>query len=108
MNVVVIGGTGHIGTYLIPRLVYGGHRVTVLSRGDSKPYRADPAWDAVERLSVDRTAEDETGAFPRRVAALQADTVIDLVCFTLSSAKQLVEGLRGHCGHLIHCGSIWM
>ncbi len=108
MDIAVIGGTGHIGTYLIPRLVRAGHRVTVLSRGDRKPYLADPTWDAVARMRVDRAAEDGLGTFPARVAALQADTVIDLVCFTLPSASQLVDGLRGHCGHLIHCGSIWM
>lgn len=32
MHCVVIGGTGHIGTYLVPRLVEGGAKVTVMSR----------------------------------------------------------------------------
>jgi uncharacterized protein YbjT (DUF2867 family) len=27
MRVVVIGGTGHVGTYLVPRLVARGHEV---------------------------------------------------------------------------------
>ncbi len=108
MDTVVIGGTGHIGTYLVPRLVRAGHRVRVVSRGNSRPYQRDPEWDQVEFISADREAEDEAGTFPRRIAALQPDTVIDLVCFTLSSATQLVEGLRGQVGHLVHCGSIWM
>jgi nucleoside-diphosphate-sugar epimerase len=108
MDIVVIGGTGHIGTFLVPRLVRSGHRVTVLSRGEAAPYQDDPTWDEVRRVTVDRAAEDETGAFPRRVARLGPDAVIDLVCFTLSSAVQLVGGLRGNTGHLLHCGSIWM
>ena len=108
MDVVVIGGTGHIGTFLVPRLVNSGHKVTVLSRGTGRPYQDDPAWNAVRRVTVDRAAEDESGHFAARVADLSADAVIDLVCFTLRSATQLVEGLRGHTGHLIHCGSIWM
>jgi len=41
------------------------------------------------------------------VRDLQAEVVIDMVCFTLDSARLLVDGLRGHVGHLIHCGSIW-
>ncbi len=32
MKVIVIGGTGHIGTYLIPRLVKAGHDVICVSR----------------------------------------------------------------------------
>jgi uncharacterized protein YbjT (DUF2867 family) len=32
-RVVVIGATGHIGTYLVPRLVRAGHDVIALSRG---------------------------------------------------------------------------
>jgi nucleoside-diphosphate-sugar epimerase len=27
MRIVVIGGTGHVGTYLVPRLVMAGHEV---------------------------------------------------------------------------------
>ena len=32
-RVVVIGATGHIGSYLVPRLVLGGHQVIAVSRG---------------------------------------------------------------------------
>ena len=32
-RVVVIGATGHIGSYLVPRLVRGGHEVIAMSRG---------------------------------------------------------------------------
>jgi uncharacterized protein YbjT (DUF2867 family) len=39
VRVVVIGGTGHIGSYLTPRLVAAGHDVVVLSRGERQPYR---------------------------------------------------------------------
>ncbi|MCA9890882.1 MAG: NAD-dependent epimerase/dehydratase family protein, partial [Anaerolineae bacterium] len=35
MKVVVIGGTGHVGTYLVPRLVEAGHEVVCISRGES-------------------------------------------------------------------------
>ena len=44
-RVVVIGATGHIGSYLVPRLVRGGHDVVALSRGTRDPYRASPQWD---------------------------------------------------------------
>jgi nucleoside-diphosphate-sugar epimerase len=41
-RVVVIGATGHIGTYLVPRLVDAGHEVIALSRGTRGPYHSAP------------------------------------------------------------------
>jgi nucleoside-diphosphate-sugar epimerase len=108
VQIVVIGGTGHIGSYLVPRLVRAGHDVTVLSRGERDPYHADAAWDRVRRLPVDRTTEDAAGTFGKRIADLAADVVIDLVCFTPDSARQLAEALRGHTGQLVHCGTVWV
>jgi nucleoside-diphosphate-sugar epimerase len=108
MRVLVIGATGHIGGYLVPRLHARGHEVLALSRGVSAPYRQDPAFDAVEQLHVDREAEDAAGTFGARVAALRADVVIDLICFTPDSARQLVAALRGSAVHLLHCGTIWV
>jgi nucleoside-diphosphate-sugar epimerase len=107
MRIVVIGGTGHVGSFLVPRLVSAGHDVVSLSRGARQPYVDDPAWSQVEQVVADRAAEDAAGTFAERVVALEADVVVDLVCFTLESAEALVAGLRGHVGHLIHCGSIW-
>jgi uncharacterized protein YbjT (DUF2867 family) len=39
MRSVTIGATGHIGTYLIPRLVEAGDEVVVVNRGQRKPYQ---------------------------------------------------------------------
>jgi nucleoside-diphosphate-sugar epimerase len=107
-RVVVIGATGHIGTYLVPRLVDGGHEVIAVSRGSRDPYRADPRWDKVSRVAADREAEDGEGRFGDRIAALRPDAVIDLICFTAASARQLVEALRPARPLLVHCGTIWV
>jgi nucleoside-diphosphate-sugar epimerase len=108
MRTVVIGGTGHIGTYLVPALVRLGHEVTVLSRGEHSPYQSDGAWRKVELVQVDRQAEDAAGTFGQRVAELAPDVVIDLICFTEDSARQLVEAVEGRVQHLLHCGTIWV
>src|SRR5215207_7780478 len=42
-----------------------------------------------------------------RLAALGAEVVVDMICFTPDSAGTLVEALRGRSGHLVHCGTIW-
>src|SRR6516225_5752029 len=107
-RVVVIGATGHIGTYLVPRLVRGGHEVIAMSRGTRDPYHARPQWGSVTRVTVDRDAEDEAGTFGGRVAALGPDVVIDLICFTAASARQLTDALRPSRPLLIHCGTIWV
>src|SRR5271154_7093487 len=93
-RVVVIGATGHIGTYLVPRLVDGGHEVIAVSRGGREPYHPNPPWTA--------------GTFGARIAALRPDVVIDLICFPASSAGQLVDALRPSRPLLVHCGTIWV
>lgn len=108
MRVVVIGGRGHIGTYLVPRLVGLGHEVVVVSRGQQQPYQPHGAWERVRQVTADRDAEDAAGTFGRRVRALEPDVVIDLICFEPESARQLVEGIRGQASHLLHCGTIWV
>jgi nucleoside-diphosphate-sugar epimerase len=107
MRIAVIGGSGHVGSFLVPRLVRSGHEVVNLTRGTRAPYVDDDAWAAVEQITVDRAAEDELGTFGARVASLEADVVVDMICFTPQSAATLVAALRGRSGHLIHCGSIW-
>lgn len=107
MKIVVIGGSGHIGSFLVPRLVRAGHEVTNVSRGQRKPYVDGPEWQDVRHVTMDRGQEDLAGTFGGRIAELGADVVIDLVCFTLESATALVERLRGSTGHLLHCGSVW-
>jgi nucleoside-diphosphate-sugar epimerase len=107
-RVVVIGATGHIGTYLVPRLVDRGHEVIAVSRGTRGPYHARPQWDAVTRVTADREEEDAEGRFGDRVAALRPGAVIDLICFTRASAQQLIEALRPSRALVVHCGTIWV
>ena len=108
MRVAVIGGTGHIGSYLTPSLVEAGYSVTCVCRGVRQPYRENSAWSSVDYLRVDRLAEEEAGTFGPRIANINADVVIDLTCYHLSSAQQLVNALSSSDAHLIHCGTIWV
>src|SRR5215470_11267024 len=107
-RVVVIGATGHIGSYLVPRLVRGGHEVIAMSRGIRGPYHQSPQWDSVTTITVDRDAADAEGTFGTQVAVLRPDVVIDLICFTAASAQQLVDALRPSRPLLVHCGTIWV
>jgi nucleoside-diphosphate-sugar epimerase len=108
MHTVVIGGTGHVGTFMVPRLVEAGHTVTVISRGQREPYQPHGAWEHVERVTLDRSAEEAAGIFGSKVAALEPDVVIDMISFTLESTRHLVEALRGKVQHFVHCSTCWV
>lgn len=108
MRVVIIGGSGHVGTYLVPRLLAAGHQVIAISRGQRQPYQLHAAWKSVQQIVADRDAEDAAGTFGSRVRDLRPDAVIDMICFTLDSARQMVEALHGRIQHFLHCGTIWV
>lgn len=107
-KIVVIGGTGHVGGYLVPQLVAAGHQVTNLSRTPEPRYRPDPAWDEVEHVAMDRDALETSGEFGPAVAALGADVVVDMICFTQESAGHLCDALQGRIQQLVHVGTIWV
>ena len=108
MRAVVIGGTGHVGTYLVPNLVEAGYDVVSVSRQDREPYASHVAWDSVEMVKIDRVAAEDAGDFGAQIRALNPDVVVDMICFTPESAKHLVEALKGQVRHFLHCGTIWV
>ena len=108
MRAVIIGGTGHVGTYMVPRLVAAGYEVLSVSRRQRVPYQDHAAWDSVQQVQIDRVAAEQEGSFGRQIRELAPDVVIDMICFTPDSAKQLVEALRGQVRHFLHCGTIWV
>lgn len=107
-RVVLIGGSGHVGTYLAPRLVEAGHEVINVSRGQRQAYTPNAAWKAVRTEIIDREAEERAGTFGARIKGLKGDIVIDMICFTLESAQHIVGALRGEVQHFLHCGTIWV
>jgi nucleoside-diphosphate-sugar epimerase len=108
LKIAVIGGSGHIGTWLSPRLAEAGHEVVCVSRGLRQPYAPHKAWEAVARITLDRQQEEAAGMFASRIAAIAAEVVIDLTCYTPKSARHLAEGLHGKVAHVLHCGTIWV
>ncbi len=104
MRAAVIGGSGHIGSFLTPRLVEAGYSTVCISRSQRQPYVPHGAWKKVEHVALDRGHED----FGAKVRDLEPDIVIDLISYTLETTRQLVEALRGHVQQFLHCGTIWV
>ena len=108
MHIVIIGGTGHVGTYMVPRLVEAGHEVTVVSRGQRDPYTPHGAWTWVHRVTADRAAKEANGTFGPKIRDLAPDAVIDMISFTPESTQHLVEALRGQVQFFLHCSTCWV
>ena len=71
MKIVIIGGTGHIGTFLIPMLVKEGYETIYITRGKSKPYVDDPAWKKAKNEIIDRNSEN----FVEKVIEMNPDII---------------------------------
>ena len=105
MKVVVIGGSGHIGTYLVPKLVREKHQVIMVSRGKSEPYIKDWTWEKAELVKLDRSNDLD---FSSKIAEMNADVVIDLICFKLDEVKEMVATLKEtDLSHYLYCSTIW-
>jgi len=108
MKVLVIGGTGHIGSYLVPRLVMGGHEVHVVARRPRPQYTDSRlGWSGVRWIVADRTAEEQSDAWARRMAGIEVDVVMDLLCYTPQQNQIMYEAFRGRIEQFIHCGTVW-
>lgn len=101
---VLIGGKGKVGTYLTPMLCSDGFEVINVSRGASKPYLPHSCWDSVKQVSADRNDPD----FPRKIAALNPDVVVDMICFKEADMSALIDVLEGQVEHYLVCGSVWI
>ena len=70
MRVVIIGGSGHVGTYLVPRLVEAGHEVVAISSAaSSSPIsRMRPGARSSRSRSI-AMPRRRPASFGRRIAA---------------------------------------
>ncbi len=84
MNILVIGGTGFIGSQIVKRLQSNGHDITVFHRGKLKT-------DAKEILGERKNLADFTDEFEK----LKPQAVVDVICYTEQDALDLTETFRG-------------
>lgn len=99
MKITVVGGTGHIGRFLVPMLVNAGHEVCVLTRG-AAPLPPGPEWRAVRMLHGDA---GEVGAHTAMIEH-PAEAVVDIP----GTARQVYDTVRDTVQHMVAIGSLWM
>ena len=89
MKVIVIGASGHIGTYLIPMLVNAGYDTVAITRKMTPPYEDAPAWHTVKREQMDRENDVD---FIQNLKSMEPDIIVDLVNFNIKETRKIVEG----------------
>jgi nucleoside-diphosphate-sugar epimerase len=107
MKVLVIGACGHIGSYLVPKLIDDGCEVVAVSRrGNKYSYSASlPEWKAVQEVISDRDSLCLNHAL---LLGFKPDVVVDALSFTAEDAKLLCEPLIGTGIRIIQIGSNWV
>src|ERR1051325_3800523 len=86
MKILLIGGTGFIGPFVVQHLQQSGHEITVFHRGN----RSVPA--GVQQIIGDRNRLPE---YREQFAREEFDTVIDFVLSSGPQATQLLDTFRG-------------
>ncbi len=99
MKILIIGGTGHVGSFLVPMLTAQGHEVYVATRGKTAP-RVDATFDGAKFITCDASNEESLQA----LRDYRFDTVVDFP----GHGYRVWNVLRGSIGHLVACGSLWM
>lgn len=101
MKILVVGGTGHIGSFLVPMLAEKGHEVVVVSR-NRKSVDA-PGWENVQLVQADyRRDESEWRNF---ISQAESEVLIDILG---TDVPATYEAAKPNCRHFIACCSLWM
>ena len=101
MKILIIGGTGHIGSFLVPMLAAKGEEVTVVSR-KATSVKAE-GWDKVQMAQGSYAREDSK--WRDFIRETDFDVLIDILG---TDVPGTYEAAKDHCNQLIACGSLWM
>lgn len=97
MNILLIGGTGFIGRFVVDQLQQSGHSVTVFHRGHTK------LPEGAEEILGDRNfLQDHQPEFRRQ----KFDVVVDFVLSSGRQAQQLMDTFRGITGRVVALSSM--
>ena len=99
MKVIVIGGTGHVGKFMVPMLVDAGCDVVVAGRGKTA-LPQDSVWSGVKYVTCnigdDQSIDQLKDENPEVVINMPGNT------------WQVYQRLKDHVKHIIACGSLWL
>jgi nucleoside-diphosphate-sugar epimerase len=92
-KLLVIGGSGFVGSHLVPAALRSGYHVTVLNRGSRRTSGA-------EQLTADRTSAEQLAQASRLSTAY--DVVVDTSSYSLQNSKLAWKAFSRKSRHWIH------
>jgi nucleoside-diphosphate-sugar epimerase len=99
MHVLVIGGTKYFGKLIVRRLLARGDRVTLFTRGNTRP----EFWDQVETVLGDRK---DHAAFETAMAGREFDAVIDQQSYTREDQESVLRAFEERVGRYVLTSTI--
>lgn len=105
MKVAIIGGTGHIGSFLTEMLADYGWDVVVVSSGRTPSHTGDlPGRARLVKMNYPGMVAD--GSFAAMLREEKADAVVDLL---QDDTQGVYDAARSAgVGQIVICGSVWM
>lgn len=101
MQILIIGGTGFISSYLLHILVERGHQVTIINRGKSRPVLPVPKGTRIQTGDRRRKSDLESVVRHRHF-----DIVYDMVAYHAEESRLAAEVFRNKVGRFIHCSTV--
>lgn len=103
MKVLVIGASGHVGSYLVNALVKDNHEVYAVMRGNRKPYEYDKnIWSKVKVYKMDRETLYTSDIFDE----IMPDAVCDMIAYDVEGVQKILSKIKNDAFYL-QIGSIW-
>ena len=96
MRVLVIGGTGFIGTHIVGQLAAHGHVIAVYHRGQTRAILPNHVHQILHPRSVIPIQK-----FPKKLFEFGPDVVVHTVAMGAADAEAAVRAFAGHTGRLV-------
>ena len=98
MKILVIGGTGYIGTHAVEELVRRGHDVAVFARGQTlSRLPAD-----VQFIKGDRHRAEDIAALRTR----RFDAIVDINAYAREETQAIINAFDGRISRFVHLSSV--
>lgn len=98
-NILVLGGNRFFGKKLVELLIKEGHKVAIVTRGQS----GNPFGDRVEHIIVDRSNKEELA---KKMENRTFDIVYDNICYSPNDAYAFCEIFNGKIGKLVFTSTL--
>jgi nucleoside-diphosphate-sugar epimerase len=99
MKILVIGGTGHMGSFLVPMLLEEGHEVYIATRGKNVGIR-NSKLERAKFIRFDTRSDEDILSLKE----YKFDVIVDFP----GNVYRIWQLIGNDVAHIVACGSLWM